>query len=218
MTPGGCSIDECENRTQARGLCNKHYLRLRKTGTTDDPQRYTPEQAAEAKRASSRLSAEKHRESRREQARAYYASNAEKERERRRRALAADPERVRAYSRKWRAANPDKQADSTRRWQQANAEKQRGVWAAKRSRRLALQNGTRLGRVDFTGILATHGMVCHLCTGPIDGMADLHFDHVVPLALGGPHVTENIKPAHAACNMKKGARLDAAPSRRPVAP
>jgi len=36
-------------------------------------------------------------------------------------------------------------------------------------------------------------------------MEDLHFDHVVPLSKGGPHTTENIRPSHSTCNLKKGA-------------
>jgi len=32
-----CTVEGCENPTQARGLCNTHYSRWRKTGTTDAP-------------------------------------------------------------------------------------------------------------------------------------------------------------------------------------
>jgi hypothetical protein len=31
-----CSIKGCEDKPIARGLCAKHYMRLRRTGTTDD--------------------------------------------------------------------------------------------------------------------------------------------------------------------------------------
>jgi hypothetical protein len=30
-----CSVDGCDNQILARGLCNKHYIRQRLTGTTD---------------------------------------------------------------------------------------------------------------------------------------------------------------------------------------
>lgn len=30
-----CDIDNCEAQTQARGMCDKHYRRWLKTGTTD---------------------------------------------------------------------------------------------------------------------------------------------------------------------------------------
>lgn len=50
-------------------------------------------------------------------------------------------------------------------------------------------------------------MVCHICTEAIASLDDLHFDHVIPLAKGGPHAAENIRPAHAICNIRKSARL-----------
>lgn len=64
-------------------------------------------------------------------------------------------------------------------------------------------------RVDYAAILAEFGMHCHICDTPIPTFADLHFDHVVPLALGGPHHADNIRPSHARCNLQKGARLTA---------
>jgi 5-methylcytosine-specific restriction endonuclease McrA len=50
-------------------------------------------------------------------------------------------------------------------------------------------------------------MVCHLCGGAIPSLDDLHMDHVIPLILGGPHAADNIRPAHAFCNLSKGGRL-----------
>jgi hypothetical protein len=74
----------------------------------------------------------------------------------------------------------------------------------------AVRNGSRglgalaLGKRD--------GWTCHLCHDPVDpaliwphpysGTAD----HVVPLALGGTNDPENIRLAHAVCNIKKGPR------------
>ncbi|QOH59936.1 hypothetical protein C6Y44_27815 (plasmid) [Rhodococcus rhodochrous] len=50
-------------------------------------------------------------------------------------------------------------------------------------------------------------MVCHLCGGDIDSWPDLHFDHVVPLARGGEHSNDNLRPAHAGCNLRKGSSM-----------
>ncbi len=50
-------------------------------------------------------------------------------------------------------------------------------------------------------------MVCHICGDAIPGLEELHFDHVIPLIKGGPHVAENVRPSHAGCNLRKGARL-----------
>jgi 5-methylcytosine-specific restriction endonuclease McrA len=66
---------------------------------------------------------------------------------------------------------------------------------------------TETERVDYAVVLAEHGMVCHICTEDIASLDDLHFDHVIPLSKGGPHAAENIRPSHALCNLRKGARL-----------
>lgn len=40
-----CSVEECENTPQARGLCSKHYTRLRRSGdpTKGNPRNTSPE-------------------------------------------------------------------------------------------------------------------------------------------------------------------------------
>lgn len=56
--------------------------------------------------------------------------------------------------------------------------------------------------------------ICHLCGNPVgreyrlpdDRAATI--DHIVPLALGGKHIWENIALAHAWCNFDKGCRGD----------
>ncbi len=63
--------------------------------------------------------------------------------------------------------------------------------------------------VDYAAVLAEHGMHCHICDAPITSPGDLHFDHVIPLSKGGPHARENLRPAHARCNLRKGARVPA---------
>lgn len=37
--------------------------------------------------------------------------------------------------------------------------------------------------------------------------ADLHFDHVIPVSRGGAHSMDNIKSAHAVCNLRKHDKL-----------
>jgi HNH endonuclease len=55
-------------------------------------------------------------------------------------------------------------------------------------------------------VLELHGMVCWLCTRPIGSRKDLHLDHVRPRSRGGENIVENLRPAHAICNMRRGAR------------
>jgi 5-methylcytosine-specific restriction endonuclease McrA len=42
--------------------------------------------------------------------------------------------------------------------------------------------------------------ICHLAVEP----ADLHIDHTIPLADGGPDTLTNQRVTHAKCNLRKG--------------
>ena len=63
--------------------------------------------------------------------------------------------------------------------------------------------------------MALHGLVCHICCEAIDASlprgyrepASLVMDHVVPLSRGGADALSNIRPAHWACNARKGSRV-----------
>ncbi len=65
------------------------------------------------------------------------------------------------------------------------------------AKRRAATIGNPMTGADYTRILDTFGMVCHLCGGAIPE-GDLHMDHVIPLSRGGAHDPENIRPAHGA--------------------
>lgn len=62
------------------------------------------------------------------------------------------------------------------------------------------------------------GSDCHVCLRPIDWSKPSHakyegwesgghLDHVVPLSRGGTDTLDNVKPIHALCNLRKGAKL-----------
>lgn len=54
-------------------------------------------------------------------------------------------------------------------------------------------------------VMERYGWLCHLCQQPIEHPSELHIDHLVPWAQGGTTTVENLRPAHAACNLAKGA-------------
>jgi 5-methylcytosine-specific restriction endonuclease McrA len=67
-------------------------------------------------------------------------------------------------------------------------------------------------------VIERDGFNCYLCNTSVDFTAPHsqgqpgweaypHLDHVVPLALGGDDTLENVKLAHAKCNIDKGTRL-----------
>ena len=124
--------------------------------------------------------------------RAYHHANKSKilpeMRERGRRYRDTNRERWRAKNRAYAAANPDKVAANIHR------------------RRARLKNAS-VGDVDFAVVRQMARGVCGICGDPI-GDAKTHYDHIVPLARGGAHCTENLQLAHAICNLKKGAQLE----------
>lgn len=90
-----------------------------------------------------------------------------------------------------------------RAWAKANPEKNRQYASRRRARILQ----SAVGEVDYGAILKRDGMVCHLCGTGIEALADLHFDHVIPVSRGGAHSMDNIKSAHAVCNLRKHDKL-----------
>lgn len=98
-----------------------------------------------------------------------------------------------------------------RRWRRENPE----LNARKTMRRYALKKQVLTIPYTFEEVINTWGTCCHLCGNPINFDAPrnckgegwelgLHLDHVTPVIAGGPDSLENVKPAHALCNIKKG--------------
>lgn len=73
--------------------------------------------------------------------------------------------------------------------------------AIRRARKL----GATVGVIDLAAIMARDKMRCHICRKKVKD-ADLHFDHVIPLAKGGEHSAQNLAVAHARCNLQKQAK------------
>lgn len=53
-------------------------------------------------------------------------------------------------------------------------------------------------------LIAKHGMVCALCSKPIESEHELTVDHIIPRAMGGATTYENCQLAHKECNLRKG--------------
>ena len=79
--------------------------------------------------------------------------------------------------------------------------------AAKGAARREWMDATQTELVDYGVIIEIHGMTCHICHAAIEGMDDLHMDHVIPRARGGTHTYDNIRPAHQRCNLRKHDKL-----------
>jgi predicted HNH restriction endonuclease len=112
--------------------------------------------------------------------------------------VASNSEKVREYKKKWDKENPDSLVEKTNR---------------RRARKLQAE----VEKFTEKQVLEKYGIACHICQGDIDMAAPrktskkgfelgLHIDHVIPLAKGGSHTLANVRPSHAICNLRKGAR------------
>lgn len=121
-----------------------------------------------------------------------------------------NPEYYINYRRNYYQATRELQIEHSRNWRAENPELVRQQWALRRARK------TNAPSEPYTAelILEIYGTDCHICNEPIDLEAPrssnkegfhrgLHLDHVVPLSKGGTDLIENIRPAHAICNIRK---------------
>lgn len=87
--------------------------------------------------------------------------------------------------------------------------KGKGRAQAHRNRRRARERGGP--RIHWTTVGHRDGWRCALCGLWVDRRRNHpdpmspSVDHVVPLALGGPHIMSNVQLAHLHCNIEKGA-------------
>jgi 5-methylcytosine-specific restriction endonuclease McrA len=111
------------------------------------------------------------------------------------RSTSLNKEQERKTKRAWRAANKDKRA-------------------RQQTRRKARLRGSNAEFYTEQEVLFIYGTNCHICNEAIDMLASrrsgfgnwelgLHIDHLVSLANGGADSLENVRPAHAMCNLRK---------------
>lgn len=99
---------------------------------------------------------------------------------------AADPVAYMAVSERWRQANPEsrRRDNLRRRARLANA---------------VCEHGTDCVTTEFLKVL--YASTCAYCGAPAE-----HADHFFPIATGGLHCVENLRPACGPCNGSKAAR------------
>jgi 5-methylcytosine-specific restriction endonuclease McrA len=77
--------------------------------------------------------------------------------------------------------------------------------AALRHECRARRHGVRYDLLDLRLVFSRAEGVCGICRLPV-GFDEFVVDHIVPMWKGGPHLFENVQPAHHACNTRKGNR------------
>lgn len=142
------------------------------------------------------------REKRRAKDRAWRERNRERKRATDRAYRKRNRERLQAYARAYFRCNRRKFAETERAYHRAHPEKMR---ERVRRRRARLRGARRVAVVTEAQVIAAYGERCYLCDAPLEAVP-MHLDHVVPLARGGAHTLENLRPSCARCNLRKGAK------------
>lgn len=73
-------------------------------------------------------------------------------------------------------------------------------------RRRARMRNTQEGYVNFEEVRQRSAGLCGICKQPVS-FENIHYDHILPLCHGGPHVTDNLQVSHPTCNLRKGRKL-----------
>ena len=147
--------------------------------------------------------------------REYYKKYPEKKRAMDIRYQEAHPGQRDKYDKKYREANREKTRAASTKWLTEHPERNREI--SRKRRALKLTN--RWEPYTESQVLEIYGTNCYLCSHPINlttprsigknkgWQLALHIDHVIPIIAGGSDTLDNIRPAHAICNMKKGAKM-----------
>lgn len=139
----------------------------------------------------------------------YYTKNSEKINEKNRRFRDENPEKVKQYQEQYRLANKEAREN----YRLSNLDKFRGY--SRKRKAWKLNNGHEVYAEQQ--VIEKWGTDCHICSTPIDFDASrkvgiknwefgFHIDHLVALANGGSDTLDNVRPAHAICNLRKNAK------------
>jgi 5-methylcytosine-specific restriction endonuclease McrA len=122
------------------------------------------------------------------------------------------------YFKSWREQNRERYREISYAWNSRNPDKvrsnMRNVSRRRRAKKMAVESEPYTQDL----IVGLYGATCHICLEEIDLTAPQHpkwgigwelglqLDHVVPLSANGTDKVENIRPAHAKCNILKGSK------------
>lgn len=148
---------------------------------------------------------------------AYHASNPSKRQDQQAAWAAANTDKVKTQQAAWYSANPDKRKNMVAAWQAANPDKKKATdaaWRAANPEALRIQNQNRRALKKKAGGTLSKGLSaklfklqngkCPCCKRPLGDNYQL--DHIVPLALGGSNVDDNIQLLRQRCNGQKNAK------------
>lgn len=222
-TPQVCALDECTSPSEARGYCNKHYLRYRKYG---DPNYSTKAPAVPAvvlddgsivckACGEAKPPTEYHRDSKAKSGyratckpcrSAYMAKQYETHRD-----------RIVEYARERRASETEHmRALEAARYQRHREQRIALATTHAHTRRARLKQLPNEPGITTTALRAIHGDSCYYCHIPMSftptprgqgiNPSRATIEHLIPISKGGGHTMDNTVLACHACNVSKNAK------------
>lgn len=208
-----CLVDDCLLPTKARGMCNKHYQQYWKKLRPESYRRQLSEARARNKQ---------HREANRKPCLGCGESFVA-EKSLAQKCCAACIEKygpdspistceVPGCDRPVRARSMCSM--HYRRWRRAEGLEKSPVWDEERyqrwKKRQHRKRSTQVQPIRNTDVFERDNWICGICGSAVDPELSwpdprcATLDHIVPLSLGGDHIWENVRLAHARCNSRRG--------------
>ncbi len=192
----GCTVDGCDGKHETGGLCGKHYMRLRQTGTTELRKFFSYDRICSACGRSWNYTRTVNRGAMPQRcpscrvgaAREYQREWARKHRE-----------KTRESKRRWREDNIEQMAEARAAWEQTHRDVRRGYQRVRDAQKRQALSIARFTPEQLRLRLSVFGNQCWMCGGEAKAV-----DHVKPLSRGGSHLFCNLRPACQSCNSRKG--------------
>ena len=213
----GCKKENSRKRTQLwRDANRERHREYTRSWATANPEKKQENDRHYNRANKEKLRKQKHarytanREEIRANQRVWLEVHKERVNAARRARHACNPERIRTRRRAWREVNVNRVRHNIRVWQKTNPakvnERNRGRYALKRGLWGTVTKGITNILLQRQGNRCA-GPGCGKCIGKrVNGKADHHLDHIIPLAAGGLHDNSNLQVLCVSCNLRKGAK------------
>lgn len=102
-------------------------------------------------------------------------------------------------AKKWKVKNPERAKAANRKWAVENPHKTAATLALRRQK---IKSSLTVNERDLIRLVYATAQRVSKCTG-----IKFHVDHIMPIALGGPHSISNLQVLPAKINQRKGSKI-----------